>query len=322
MPKTYATPSGRDVHVDVPLSNLAVSAFDTQDAEFIGDQLMPTVPVGKQSDKYYVINKEAFLRVPDTLRAPKTEARRVEFTVSSNSYFADNHALANENALEDLANADIAVQLRQNSTRLVVTNLRRGQEVRVANLVTSISNVGSGVQLTGTAKWSDGNSDPIADVTTGHAFIRQNTGLRANTMVMDEDTMMIVRRHPLLLDMFKYTSGGQLNMDQLREVFSVGRILMGTGVKENALEGGTSSMTNIWGNNVVLAHLGPATGLQSQTLGLRMRWQPPIFPANFGVSRSVENGAGSRKVEVVEGGYYQDEKIVAPELGYVIQNTL
>lgn len=317
------TASGKDIHFDVPLSNLAVSAFDDGSTMTIGEQLMPSVPVGKQSDKYYIIEKGAFLRIPNTLRSPRTAARRVEFNVSSNSYYAHNYALAGENAMEDLANADIAVQLRQNTTRLVVGNLRKDQERRIANLVTSISNVGSGVQLTGVNKWNDSGSDPIADITTGHSFIADTTGLEANVAVIDKDTLKIVRRHPLLLDMYKYTSGGMLNDQQLREVFGVERILVGKGIVENQLEGtSASSVTNIWGNNVVLAHVGPTTGMQSQTFGLRFQWRPPIFPANMGVSTAVENQAGQKKIEVLEAGYYQDEKIVASELAYVIQNTL
>lgn len=317
------TASGKDIHFDVPLSNLAVSAFDDGSESGIAELLMPMVPVGNQSDKYYIIEKGAFLRIPNTLRAPRTAARRVEFNVSSDSYYAHNYALAGENAMEDLANADLAVQLRQNTTRLVVGNLKKDQERRIANLVTSISNVGSGVQLTGVNKWNDSSSDPIADITTGHAFIRQKTGLKANVAVIDEDTHTIVRRHPLLLDMYKYTSGGELNDQQLREVFKVQRILVGEGIVENALEGASaSSVTNIWGNNVVLAHVGPNTGLQSQTFGLRFQWRNPIFPANMGVSTAVENQAGQKKVEVLEAGYFQDEKVVASELAYVIQNTL
>lgn len=317
------TASGKDIHFDVPLSNLAVSAFDAGEDTMIADQLLPSISVGKQSDKYYIVEKGAFLRIPNTLRAPRTAARRVEFEVSSDSFYAHNYALAAENAMEDMSNADIAVQLRQNSTRLVTTNLKKDQEVRVANLVTSISNVGSGVQLAGVNKWNDSGSDPIADITTGHAFVRQATGLRPNVAVIDEDTLMIVRRHPLLLDMYKYTSGGELNDDQIRQVFKVNKMLVGSGIKENQIEGAAaSSVTNIWGNNVLLAHVGPSTGLQSQTFGLRFNWRPPIFPANFGVTTAVENQAGQRKVEIVEAGYYQDEKVVASELAYVIQNTL
>ena len=254
-----ATPIGADGHLDVPLSNVAVRGFNDGTDGLIGNSIFPEVPVGKQSDKYYIIDKAAFLRIPDALRAPKTQARNVEFRVSSESYFADNYALAAENALEDLANADNAIKLRENSTILVTGNLRRGAEERVANLITSASNLGSGVALTGANKWSDFvGSDPIADVNTGHATIRQNTGLRANTMIIDFDTIMVIRRHPKILDMFKYTSGGEVTDQALKDVFKVERILVGDGVKENQLEGdAASSMTNIWGNNAVLARIGP-----------------------------------------------------------------
>lgn len=321
----YVTPIGGDAHHDVPLSNLAVSAFNDSTDEFIAERLFPNVPAGKQSDQYYTISKEAFLRVTagGAKRAPRTEARRIEFEISSDAYFAHNYALAGENALEDLANADIAVQLRQNTTRLVSGRLRREQEIRIANLATTAANLGSGVALTGTSKWNDYlNSTPISDVTTAHAFVRQNTGMKANTMVIDEDTFQIVRRHPDILELYKYTAGGQATEEQLKSTFQVANMLIGAGVKENALEGGTSSITNIWGNNVLLAHVGPATGLQTATLGLRFGWRPAGFPAAFGVERKVERGAGSRKVEIVEVGHFQDEKIVAAELGYLISGTL
>lgn len=317
-----ATPVGADVHVDRPLSNYAVRAFDAEGGGFISDQLLPVVPVEKQSDKYYVIEKGAFLRVHDTRRAPKTAANRVEFRVSSDSYYAENYALAADHAIEDIANADNAIEIRRNSTDLVVQGLRLDQERRIANLLTSISNVGSGVQLTGTDKWGDGGSDPRAAINTGHAFMRSQTGLLPNVAVIDWDTMMVVKRHPLLLDMYKYTSGGELNDGQLAEILGVPRVLVGRGIAENALEEGTSSMTNIWGNNVLLAHIGPATGLRSRTLAARMRWQMAGMPGPMQVVTSVENSAGSKHIEILEAGYFQDEKVVASDLGYVIQNTL
>lgn len=323
MAGTY--PVGGGAHIDVPLSNLAVSAFNDGSADFIGDQLFPSVPVTKQSDKYYILEPAEFLANvgDDARRAPKTKARRVEFMVSSDSYFADNYALAHENALEDLANADVAINLRQNSVRIVTNQLRRYQEIRIANLLTSASNLGSGTTLSGTNQWSDlVNSDPIGDVNTAHAFIRNQTGMIANTMVMDWDTMKTVRRHPDLLDMYKYTSGGQVTPTQLAETFDVDRIIVARPVYNQGLEGQAASMTNIWGNNVLLAHVAPGVGLQTATLGLRFNWRPAGFPADFAVERRVDSGAGTRKVEIVEAGHFQDEKIVAPDLGYLIASTV
>jgi hypothetical protein len=302
MYRTYATASGADAHHDALLTNISLMAFDTGVDGLIGDQLLPAVPVAKQSDRYAIIDKADFLRNIDALRAPRTQARRVEFSVSSDAYFADNYALATDIALEDLANA---------------------QEIRIANLVTSISNVGSGVQLSGATQWSDFvNSDPIADVTTAHAFIQQRTGLIANTMVMDHDTMMIVRRHPDLLDMYKYTQGGMLNPDQLATVFGVNRILVGRSVRENSLEGGVTSMTNIWGHNVLLAYTQPSVGMETRTFGLRFQWRPEGFPSPLVASSRRDAGPGTKNVEIIQSEHFQAEKIVARELAYCIQNTV
>lgn len=325
--KVYAGayPVGGDAHVNVPLSNFAVEAFASVDDMLIADQLFPVVPVQKQSDKYYEIKKDEFFRVitaNGTLRAPKTKSRRIEFTISSNAYYAHNYALSTDNALEDLANADVAIRLRQNSTRLVVGALKLDQEIRIANIVTSISNVGSGVALTGTAKWGDPGSDPIGDVNSAHAFMRTNTGLLPNTAVIDWDTMMVLRRHPAILDMFKYTSGGEVTDSQLQQVFKVDRVLIPRGIKNVGKEGQAPSMQNIWGNSAILMHVGPNLGMQSTTFGVRFRWQNGIFPGDFGVQTDVQGRAGQEKIEIIEAGYFQDEKVVARELAYAITGTL
>lgn len=311
----------RDVHIDVPLSNLAVEAFSS--GNFVGPTLFPNVDVRKQSDLYYTISKDSWLRVPEsTLRSPKTPPGRVEFDVSSDTYFAKNHALATENAHEVLANTDDPIQLRQRTTRFLVEMLMRGKELRIAQLVTSISNIGSGVQLAAGSRWSNYvNSDPISDVTTGHAFIRQTTGLEANTAVMDADTHKILRRHPVLLDMYKYTQGGMLNDDELRSVFEVERIIVSNTRRNTAIEGAAASMNNIWGNNFLLCHISPAIGLRTQTFGLSFRWLNPELPAPWAV-RVYNDPDPGKKIEITEVGYYEDEKVVARDLAYCVQNTI
>lgn len=317
--------SGVDIHVDVPLSNLAVAAFADQSADYIGDRIAPNVPVGKESDKYYVIEKNAFLATPveEALRAKKTKARKVEFTISSESYHCHNYMLANELAIEDLANADLAIQLRENSVKVVVNQLRTAQELRIANIVTSATNCGSGVILAGSNKWSDYvNSDPISAVNTAHAFIRNNTGLVGNTMVIDYDTLQIVRRHPVLLDLYKYTSGGQLGEAELKSVFKVQEILVGMAVVNRGNINQAASMSNVWGNNVVIMHRGPSTGLMTKTPVLRFEWRPAGIPAPFSVQRAVYDRPGENKVEIHEVGHWQDTKVVAKDLMYCIAGTL
>ena len=312
----------RDVYVDVPLSNVAVMAFNQ--GTFVGPRLFPVVPVEKQSGMYPVITATDWMRLPQsTTRAPKTAPRRVSFSVSSDQYSCINYALAGDNSIEDLANAMNAIRLRQNTARFVTSQLLGDMEVRIANKVSSISNIGSGVVLAAGSRWSNyANSDPIADVSTGHAFIRNNTGMRANTLLLDYDTHRIVRRHPVLMDFYKYTEGGFLTMGQLQEVFDVQDIIIADAIRENSLEGGTSSITNIWGNIALLAHVNRgAVSAETATFGLGFRWTPEGAPAPMQARTYMDPDPG-KKAEVVEVGMYQDEKVVARNLAYAVTSTL
>ena len=315
------TPVQGNAHIDAPLSNLAIAAFADQQ-DYVAQRLFPVVNVAKESDLFYTIDKDAWLRNHNTLRSRKAAPNLIEFQVSSDNYRAKNYALREGNALEDLANADAALSLREGSVTNISEALLRDLEVRVANQVTSISNVGSGVALTGANKWSAVNSsNPISDVTTAHAFIRNNTGLIANTALMDFDTLQILRTHPDILNLFQYTDGGTVTDQQLREVFGVQNILVGKAVYNSANEGATASIGNIWGNNFLLARVTPGVSLKTKTLGLGIRWSPAGIQRPFQVSRYNDPDPG-KKVEWVESGYYQDEKIVAPQLAYLISNTL
>lgn len=312
----------RDVYIDTPLSNVAIMAFNQ--GNFVGPSLFPVVPVEKQSGVYYVITDRDWMRLPQsTTRAPKTAPRRVSFSVTSEQYNAINYALAGDNSIEDLSNAVNAIRLRRNTARFVVSNLAADMEVRIANKVTSISNIGSGVVLAAGSRWSNyANSDPIADISTGHAFIRNNTGVRPNTLLLDYDTHRIVRRHPVLLDLYKYTEGGFLTMGQLQEVFDVPRILIGDAIRENSLEDGTTSMTNVWGNNALLCYVDTAApGPETMTFGLGFRWTPEGAPAAMQARTYMDPDPG-KKCEVTEVGYYADEKIVARKLSYLVSSTL
>ena len=313
---------GRDIHIDVPLSNMAVQAF--RQGNLVGQRLFPVVPVGKQSDKYYTIQKADWMRLPDTdERAPKNTPRRIEFSVSSDSYFAKNYALAAEAAFEDLANQDNAIRLRERNIQLVTSRLALGMEKRIASKVTSITNCGSGIALTGTAKWSNyTNSNPLADVTTGHAFMRSNTGIRPNVAIIDFDTLQILKRHPVLLDMYKYTDGGMVTMDQIKASFEVSEIIVAEAIYNNAKEGAAATMTNIWGNVCLLAYVDTAAaGPETATYGLGYRWTDPLLGQPM-AARVYDDPDPGKRVEIQEASYYQDEKIVAQQLSYLVKDTL
>lgn len=326
--------TGNSGHIDVALSNYAVMAFDTGVDGMVGGLITPAVPVARQSDKYHILEPRPFFTDEANMarRAPRTQAARVEFQTSSDQFFCDNYALASEFGYEEKANLDavIANNLGMARAKLLTDKLNRAQEIRLANIFTSISNIGSGVVLsatTGTA-WNDYvRSDPIGDVDSGQAFIQAKTGLVANTLVMDWNTRAVLRRHPLLLDLYKFTAGGTVSDEGIAKAFNVERILVAKAVKENRKEGtNTSSMTSIWGNTAVLLYVPPGNlgSFENPAAAVtRFQWADNgIYPANFGVLTADYNLAGQPHMEVMECGHFQAEKVTAKNFAYGFTTTL
>jgi hypothetical protein len=65
------------VHIDQPLTNLTLAYVQSQE-NFIADKVFPTIGVQKQSDKYYIYDRDNMNRTGDVQKlAPRTEVNRI-----------------------------------------------------------------------------------------------------------------------------------------------------------------------------------------------------------------------------------------------------
>jgi len=308
--------TARDVHIDMPLTNLVLGFEPTG---FIVQDIFPVVNVPKQSDLYYKYDKGDFFRIPSTtIRAPKTKGRTVSFNVSSDTYYANNYALVDELTYETLANADTPLKLKEKSARFVTNLLHLDWENRVANQITSGSNLGSYAAVS--SKWSDGtagNSDPFGDIQTAKESVRATTGLNANTIVMGKQVYNSLIKHADILDRIKYVQRGVVTRDLLASLFDVDTVLIGNAIKNTSEEGQSDSFSDIWGTNCIVAHLtdGANADGRDPSLGYAFRWTNPMFGTPM-VAESWEDPDHSMFTNV-RVSVYQDEKIAAPELGYL-----
>jgi len=306
------------VHIDVPLTNLAVQAFNTNQ-NYVIDKVFPAVPVAKQSDLYYTLDQASFMIVPRTLRAPKTKSNRIEFQTSSDSYFAHHYTLADGNAIEDLANSDAAIMLRETSTLAVVQGLLRDREVRGYNKI--VSNVSSIARYTGANAWDAVNSaDIITPVRDAKKYVRGQTGYVPNSIIIDWDSYDYATRNNLAWAKLQYTqAGGQLSLQHLKQLWDVQNIYISDSQKNNANRGATGSYTSVWGASCFVYYAPPvAATLKTAAYGLGMQWRPDGIQAPMTVGRQTFSGPGTENEEVIEAGYFQDEKVVASALGYMI----
>ena len=317
--KTYAGATGADLHIDTPLSNLSIGF---RPRNLIAREIFPLVQVPKQSDDYYVWDRDEYLRVPETTRAKGTEARRIALKVSSEAFRCINRALACELPYEDFTNADAAIQLRESASNRIVDGLDLDWEARLATTLTTTTNVGSAFDLTaaGLYRWNDHvNGQPVEDVMIGFESIRLRTGYDPNKLILSGHAWRRFSRHP---DVIKYirgagdnVGGGSVTQQQVANAFGLDQVLVGKGVRNTAGEDAPGTYVDVWSTAAILLYVAAAPALMEPSYGYTFWWQPEGFPGRMGVERRRND---DRKVEIVETHLFQDEQVTSTPLGFLI----
>lgn len=308
--------TGRDLHIDQVLSQMAMGY---RPSGFIADMIFPTVNVQKQSDLYMVYNRGDRTRVEDTTRAPGTLARRVTEDTGSATYFAKNYALAASVVLEDKANADpmMLSQLVNGKATYILDKLLLDWERRVALMVTSGSNVGSSSAVT--SAWN-GAGNPIGNINTALDNVWGANGVRPNRIVMGINAWKSFRRDSTVRGLIfgSNNGGGYPNTQQAAALLDVDEILIGGAYQNTAQEGQSETLASIW-NDQVLAYVAPsAPSMDKPSFGYNFRWAAAGLP-NMQVERHPYD---SRiKAELIEAGYYQDEKVTGASYGFLLKSV-
>jgi len=311
--------TAQDLHIDKALSEVALGY---RPEGFIADMIMPIVDVAKQSDLYVIWSREDRLRIHDTKRAPATEAKRIEESVSSETYYAKNYALKSSIPIEDFKNADAIYldNLNNGKTELVMDGLLLDWEVRVANKVTSGSNVGS-YSAVGSA-WNDGGagSDPIGDINTILDNVQYSTGKRPNRLTFGIKAWQTFRRHTDVRNIIYGTNngGGYASIEQVKDLFEIEDLQVGGTFQNTAGEGLVENLSTIWDDHV-LAHYTPMSASKERpSFGYSFRWNQAGLP-NFQVERHPYDT--KKKAQDIEVGYYQEEKVTGAEYGMLLTNV-
>lgn len=313
--KRYAGATGRDLHIDVPLSNLTI-AYEPQG--LIAPLIYPVVTVDKESNVYYVWAKAESLRLQDAYRSRGREANRINFDVSSDTYAVKNYALAMDLPLEDVDNADAPLDIRGSAARRVTNGLNLAWENRLAVTLTTTTNMTSSTALTN--NWADlADGTPVDDLYVGRDAIRKATGFTPNVGVFGDHAWSRFSRHPDVIEFIRgrgdNTGGGPVTEAQVATAFGLSRVLVGKGLKNTGAEGVSATYTDIWSTAAILLYVAPAPGLMEASHGYTFRWTPAGMPGALAVERYTNQ---REKTESVEVHMFQDEKVTGTDLGYLI----
>jgi hypothetical protein len=262
------------VHTDQVLTNISLG---WPAGEMLGSQFLPPVVVKKQSDKYFVYGRESWaLPVGNDLRAPGTEALEVPgLALSTDSYFAQEHALQIPVTDEEKENADAPLSPEADGAELVTSQLMLIREIAIQTLMRTAANYASGYSttLSGTAQWNDyANSAPITDVRTGRSKIYSGIFLEPNTMAIPYEVMAVLENHPDFIERIKYSERGILTPDLISNFFGGMKILTAGAAYNSANPGQTAALGYIWGKDVIMAYVPPRPGLKVPAFGYEFVW--------------------------------------------------
>ncbi|MCJ7503346.1 MAG: major capsid protein [Acidobacteriia bacterium] len=299
------------VHVDQALTEVSIAY---RNAQFVADQIFPRIPVTKQSNKYFIYSKDSF-RILDDARRPGARANEIDWTLSTDTYFCEGHALAQAIPDELRANADQAIDVDVDTTETLTDLLYLQREIVVAAKATDPTVVTQNTTLSGTSQWSDfTNSDPIKAVEDQKTTIQKQVGQVPNSLLVSYPVFVALRNHPKIIERFKYAQVGIIQPDHLKSAFNVDSFLIGAAVKNTANEAAAEALDYVWGKNAILFCKPAAPGRRTVSLGYQFTW---LFGANtdgFLVKRYRDE---SRTADIVEVQLYYDAKVVAANAAYL-----
>ncbi len=310
-------PTASDVHVNAPLTTISVAWMQNQ-SEFVADKVFPVVNVQKQSDRYYVYDRDNWFRAQAEKRALASESVGSGFTVDNTpTYFADVYAIHKDVDDQIRANQDSVIDIDRDATEFCSRDLMLKKELTwAARYFTTGVWTGSttGSDVTPGILWDALGATPIEDLRAELLATKQRTSFRANKIVMGEEVWSVLQDHPDFLERIKFTQTAIVVTSLLAAVLGVDEVLIAGGVQNISIEGAAEDMQFIFGKSVLLVYAAPRAGLLTPTGGYTFAWTG-LFGAGALGTRTMRFRMEHLKSDRVESEMAYDQKVVAPEMG-------
>lgn len=341
----YISPSPGDVHVNRPLTNIAVAYMQNAN-NFVADRVFPNIPVSKQSDAYFVYERGSWNRDEMKERAPGTESAGGSYDLDNDVYYARVRAYHKDVPDQVLDNADDPLNLDRDATNFVSGKALLNREVAFAakffkkavwsfnvdgvasspTAVGSLTPKGDGSQGSNDIlKWSDAASNPIEDVRRGCTSVQQETGFRPNKVLLSRPVYDVLVDHPDIvarLDRGQTPTGpAQANRESLAALFEVDEVVVMEAIINTAVQGNTAAHSFIGGNHCLLVYSAPAPGLLVPSGGYTFSWTGRAGNSQQGV-RIKRFRIEQLEVTRVEAQQAYDQKLIGADLGYFFDSII
>jgi hypothetical protein len=143
-----------------------------RNAAMVAEDVMPPLPTSKQSDKYFTYGLDN-LRADDDARRPGGRSNEIDWTPSTDSYYADGHALSMVIPDEWRENADAALDLDTDTTIQLTDKIMLAREINCATKVATLT-----AHAQTSARWDVDTTDPVKVIDTAKETIATSIGCR------------------------------------------------------------------------------------------------------------------------------------------------
>lgn len=295
---------------------------------FIASEVLPVTEVQKQAGQFGKIPIEQLLMNRETARAPGAGYARSNFTFTKASFACEEHGA--EEPVDDRQSAMysdffVAEQIAAMRARDVVL---RNYEKRVADLIFNTSTwTGSALTTSITQEWDDlANAIPITDVEAAVQRVYDNSGLRANTLIIGWKVFRNIRngtKSGQLIDRIKYSGiddpkAGNITTQVLAQAFGIDRVLVGGSVRNSAAEGAAASLTMLWsGEYAMICRTATGQDFREPCVGRTFHWGEDGSSIGGTVESYREEAA---RADIIRMRMDTDEIVLYAEAGHLLTN--
>ena len=289
--------------------------------DYVGEYLMPQLPVKTTSGEYTKYSREDSFTLTDQRRGPKAQAHEVDWTASNEKYRLDDYALKDFVSDRDKEEAG-ATDAEVDTTDFLTDLIKLGREKRIATLLTDTSKMTNNVTLSGASQFSDyTESDPVSVLVD----CRDKCFVPPNTMVIPQTVWSKMQFHPKLIKAVSPFEAGIFTLDKLKELLEIPFIYIARGRINTAAPGKPGNFQNVWGKDIVMGHVAPQPSKKVVSLGwdfaLSDGQSDDGFEKTYRVRtwRDEATGGGGTWIEVE---YSAEAAIVCPDVGYLVKNAV
>jgi hypothetical protein len=306
------------VHHDEVLQQLAVMYSND---ELVGDRLMPTIFTnGALSGIYFTYNKRDKFGFPDDDMTDRSDPNELNQGRSKQAYGLTPRGLSEYLDVLTLNNQSAPLNELMDLQENVQYAMAFKREQRILTAVTTSGNYGGNVTaLTGADRWDVGTSDPGAVVDAAMEATWPGNGPGRKVAVTSLAVHNKLKRHPRILDTFKFATGAQgpsfATRQMLAAYFEVDEYLVAAARQDTANEGQTASYSRMMPNSFAVLRVAPPNP-RNASFGFVFQDNPPDSQLFFMPEKGTR---GAYKMKV---GMCDSEHVVAGDTSLLITDCI